>query len=110
MSAAGELLAGPARTTFQAQLTSRGHRPTAMVRVAQLGQDAGRIGAADLARREPLLPTTAWAIQPHLVRGPVAESSGSAIAAAPPPQRPPLVSRTRVQISVAEPALSEMNR
>src|SRR4029434_3517115 len=29
---AGELLIGPARTTFQAQLTGRGHRPTAMVR------------------------------------------------------------------------------
>ena len=51
VSEAGELLVGPARTTFQAQLTGRGHRPTAMVRVAELGQDAGLIGAADLARR-----------------------------------------------------------
>jgi hypothetical protein len=31
-------------------LTARSHRPTAAVRVAQLGQDAGLIGAADLAR------------------------------------------------------------
>ena len=40
-----------ARESFQANLTARGHRPTAAVRVAQLGQDAGLIGAADLARR-----------------------------------------------------------
>ena len=51
VSEAGELLVGPARVTFQAQLTGRGHRPTATVRVAELGQDAGLIGAADLARR-----------------------------------------------------------
>ena len=31
-------------------LTARGHRPTAAVRVARLGPDAGLIGAADLAR------------------------------------------------------------
>ena len=48
---AGELLVGPAREAFQARLTGRGHRPTATVRVAELGQDAGLIGAADLARR-----------------------------------------------------------
>jgi glucokinase len=51
VSEAGELLVGPARARFQEQLTARGHRPTATVRVAQLGQDAGLIGAADLARR-----------------------------------------------------------
>ena len=51
VSEAGELLVGPARATFEEQLTARGHRPTATVRVAQLGQDAGLIGAADLARR-----------------------------------------------------------
>jgi glucokinase len=50
VSEAGELLVGPARETFQTKLTARGHRPTATVRVAQLGQDAGLIGAADLAR------------------------------------------------------------
>jgi glucokinase len=47
---AGELLVGPARDAFQGNLTARGHRPVAAVRVAQLGQDAGLIGAADLAR------------------------------------------------------------
>jgi glucokinase len=51
VSEAGELLVRPARETFQANLTARAHRPTAAVRVAQLGQDAGLIGAADLARR-----------------------------------------------------------
>jgi glucokinase len=50
VSEAGELLVDPARETFQAMLTARSHRPTAAVRLAQLGQDAGLIGAADLAR------------------------------------------------------------
>ena len=50
VSEAGELLVGPAREAFQVKLTARGHRPIASVRVAQLGQDAGLIGAADLAR------------------------------------------------------------
>jgi glucokinase len=51
VSEAGELLVGPARATFEERLTARRHRPTATVRVAQPGQDAGLIGAADLARR-----------------------------------------------------------
>jgi glucokinase len=50
VSEAGELLVGPARETFEGMLTARRHRPTAAVRVAQLGQDVGLIGAADLAR------------------------------------------------------------
>jgi hypothetical protein len=50
VSEAGELLVGPAREAFQAKLTARGHRPTAAVRVAQLGQATGLIGATDLAR------------------------------------------------------------
>jgi glucokinase len=50
VSEAGDLLVGPARETFESKLTARDHRPTATVRVAQLGQDAGLIGAADLAR------------------------------------------------------------
>jgi glucokinase len=50
VSEAGELLVGPAREAFQGRLTARGHRPVAAVRMAQLGQDAGLIGAADLAR------------------------------------------------------------
>jgi glucokinase len=48
---AGELLVGPARATFEEQLTARGPRPPATGGLAELGQAAGLIGAADLARR-----------------------------------------------------------
>jgi glucokinase len=48
---AGELLLGPARTAFRNQLTGRGHRPELDIRLASLGNNAGLIGAADLARR-----------------------------------------------------------
>lgn len=51
VSAAGELLLEPVRTAFRAQLTGRGHRPEAELRQAALGNRAGMIGAADLARR-----------------------------------------------------------
>jgi glucokinase len=50
VSAAGELLLATARDTFKRQLTGRGYRPEARIVVAQLGNDAGLIGAADLAR------------------------------------------------------------
>src|ERR1035437_7969423 len=48
--AAGELLLASARETFRRQLACRGYRPEAGIVVAQLGNDAGLIGAADLAR------------------------------------------------------------
>ncbi len=51
VSAAGELLLAPARAAYAAALTGRGHRPMADIRVAQLGPQAGIVGAADLARR-----------------------------------------------------------
>lgn len=50
MSAAGDLLLASARETFKRQLTGRGYRPEARIVAAQLGNDAGLIGAADLAR------------------------------------------------------------
>ncbi|MBO0825244.1 MAG: ROK family glucokinase [Actinobacteria bacterium] len=50
VSDAGELLLGPAREAYQHGLTGRTHRPYADVRLAELGPDAGLIGAADLAR------------------------------------------------------------
>ena len=50
VSEAGELLLTPARDGFRRQLTGRGFRPEARVVRAQLGNDAGLIGAADLAR------------------------------------------------------------
>ncbi len=48
---AGDILIEPARAAFVARLTGSGHRPLAEVRAAQLGNDAGLIGAADLARQ-----------------------------------------------------------
>ena len=50
VSSAGDLLLGPARETFKRQLTGRGYRPEARIVVARLGNEAGLIGAADLAR------------------------------------------------------------
>ncbi|WP_427385292.1 ROK family glucokinase [Janibacter sp. G56] len=54
VSAAGELLLAPARRTYATQLSGRGHRALADVVVAELGNEAGLIGAADLARRHAL--------------------------------------------------------
>jgi len=47
---AGELLLGPARSAYAEALTAHGHRPLADIRPAELGADAGLVGAADLAR------------------------------------------------------------
>ncbi len=47
---AGELLLGPARRTFGERLTGGTHRPHADIVAAQLGNHAGLVGAADLAR------------------------------------------------------------
>jgi glucokinase len=50
LSAAGELLLAPAREAFAKNLTGRGYRPVADVVKAQLGADAGLVGAAESAR------------------------------------------------------------
>jgi glucokinase len=50
LSAAGDLLLASARETFKRQLTGRGYRPEARIVAAELVNDAGLIGAADLAR------------------------------------------------------------
>ena len=50
VSAAGDLLLDPARAAFGRALTGRGYRPVAGVERARFGNDAGLIGAADLAR------------------------------------------------------------
>jgi glucokinase len=52
VSAAGDLLIGPARATFRRHLTGRGYRPEARIVAAALGNEAGLIGAADLARQD----------------------------------------------------------
>lgn len=54
VSAAGELLLGPARAAFRRRLPGRGYRPEARIVPAALGNDAGLVGAAALARREVL--------------------------------------------------------
>lgn len=50
VSEAGELLLKPIRESFAGLLTGRGHRPMAEIRQASLGNKAGLLGAADLAR------------------------------------------------------------
>jgi glucokinase len=51
VSAAGDLLLEPIREAFLGQVSGRGHRSLLEVRPALLGNRAGMIGAADLARR-----------------------------------------------------------
>ncbi|MGN6243478.1 MAG: ROK family glucokinase [Motilibacteraceae bacterium] len=51
VSEAGELLLEPTRRAYAEALTGHGHRPYADIRAATLGNDAGIVGAADLARR-----------------------------------------------------------
>ena len=48
---AGDLLLEPARAAFTTHLSGGDHRPHLDIRKALLGNDAGIIGAADLARR-----------------------------------------------------------
>jgi glucokinase len=52
VSAAAELLLDPAREAFRRQLTGRGYRPEAHIVAAELGNEAGLVGAADLARTD----------------------------------------------------------
>lgn len=48
---AGDLLMGPAEQTFRSELKQRGRLPVTELRAAKLGNTAGVVGAADLARR-----------------------------------------------------------
>ncbi|ASK66904.1 glucokinase [Brachybacterium avium] len=50
VAAAGELLLEPARAAYAKHLTARAHRPLAPFVVASMGNRAGIVGAADLAR------------------------------------------------------------
>lgn len=56
VSANGSLLLEPARETFERNLTGRGYRPMARLVLAQLGAEAGLVGAADLARHSIVEP------------------------------------------------------
>ncbi|MBD8077573.1 ROK family glucokinase [Cellulosimicrobium arenosum] len=51
VGAAGDLLLQPVRKAFADQLSARGHRPEAQIELAEHGNEAGMVGAADLARR-----------------------------------------------------------
>ncbi|SDZ06429.1 glucokinase [Micromonospora pattaloongensis] len=48
---AGDLLLGPTRRSYVEALAQRGRLPVAELRPAELGNTAGMVGAADLARR-----------------------------------------------------------
>ncbi len=50
VSEAGDLLLGPTRRAFSAALSGGGTRPSPQIRLAKLGNAAGLVGAADLAR------------------------------------------------------------
>jgi glucokinase len=52
VSDAGDLLIGPAVTAYRRTLTGRGYRPEARIVRAHLGNEAGLVGAADLARTQ----------------------------------------------------------
>jgi glucokinase len=56
VSAAGDLLLEPARASFRRSLTGRGYRPEPQILAAELGNEAGLIGAADLARQDVVDP------------------------------------------------------
>jgi glucokinase len=51
VSEAGDLLLEPAREAYAAQLTAGDHRPHLKIVAAELGNEAGLVGAADLARK-----------------------------------------------------------
>ncbi len=50
VAAAGDLLLAPAREAFGTHLSARGYRPEARIELAAMGNEAGIVGAADLAR------------------------------------------------------------
>ncbi len=50
VSEAGELLLAPTRSAFAQTLTGRGYRPEPPILAAELGSDAGFVGAAQMAR------------------------------------------------------------
>jgi glucokinase len=62
VAAAGDILLGPLLAAYTKNLTGRGHRPTARVVTAELGPDAGLVGAADLAATDTRGPATPSAV------------------------------------------------
>ena len=52
LTEAGDILLTPVRKSFTQHLTARIHRPAIPVIISSAGQEAGLIGAADLARQD----------------------------------------------------------
>mgnify|MGYP000843742396 CR=1 FL=1 len=52
LTEAGDILLTPVRESLDAHLTARAHRPAIPVVISSAGQEAGLIGAADLARQD----------------------------------------------------------
>ena len=52
----GEMVLGPARDRLERALPGRGFRPGPRVVVAELGPQAGLVGAADLVRQDIVGP------------------------------------------------------
>ena len=92
VSEAGDLLLDPARVVYERALTGRGYRPVAEIRVAQLGEDAGIVGAADLAREaNPATATATTGTPPATAGYPVAVPSTPSAATGAPTTAAPAV-------------------
>ncbi|MBW3069392.1 MULTISPECIES: ROK family glucokinase [unclassified Actinomyces] len=52
LTEAGDILLNPVRKSFAEHLTARAHRPEIPIVISSSGQEAGLIGAADLARQD----------------------------------------------------------
>ena len=81
VSEAGDLLLDPARVAFERALAGRGYRPLAEIKAAELGEDAGIVGAADLAR------AASQAAAPRTTAGPPPAPRSTAGPAPAPPTR-----------------------
>jgi glucokinase len=71
VAAAGDILLTPLLDAYTKNLTGRGHRPTARVVSAELGPDAGLVGAADLAAADTRGPAPAPAVVGTLLSDPL---------------------------------------
>ena len=76
---AGDLLLGPAKREYAAQLVARAQRPMTDIVAAELGNPAGIVGAADLARDHGPLPE---GIRPPAARSVASAEREAAVAAA----------------------------
>ena len=76
---AGDLLLGPAKREYAAQLVARAQRPMTDIIAAELGNLAGIVGAADLARDHGPLPEV---VRPATARSSVGAEREAAVAAA----------------------------